>query len=229
MRDVSFVMSERFSYAKTREKSRYRRETNAFRKWMCTLIKAGELTEADLPKSFCGDDSLSSSDGEYGSAMANRPPRVYISPARLCDSRTLHVRPHPRNRFPPLSPIRHRSILVQSHVPVYYRHGSSCSVPVVAHEFRVRVRTRTRISYLDYQRRAAAAGISEYRCIPQVLAPENFRGLTPLINYRRWLTALLVDRLLNGSCDENATDIFFSHTTLCTLNWEVYTVHSIFG
>lgn len=90
---------------------------------MCTLIKAGELTEADLPRSFCGDDSLSSSDGEYGSAMANRPPRVYISPARLCDSRTLHVRPHPRNRFPPLSPIRHRSILVQSHVPVYYRHG----------------------------------------------------------------------------------------------------------
>lgn len=67
-----------------------------------TLIKAG-LTEASLPRSFCEDDSLSSSDGGYGSAKADRPPRVYISPARLCDSRTLHARPHPRDRFPPLS------------------------------------------------------------------------------------------------------------------------------
>lgn len=86
---------------------KWEQEINTFRKRMCTLcvtlIKAGKLTEAGLPRSFCEDDSLSSSDGGYGSAKANRPPRVYISPARLCDSRTLHARPHPRDRFPPLS------------------------------------------------------------------------------------------------------------------------------
>lgn len=138
-----------------------KREINAFRKWMCTLtlLKARDLTEAGLPGNFCGDDSLSSSDGGYGSAKANRSPRVYISPVRLCDSRTLHARPHPRDRFPPLSPIRHRSILVQSHVPVYFGHDvlPTLSSLVVAREFWVHVRTRTRISHLDYRRRAAVA------------------------------------------------------------------------
>lgn len=168
-----------------------------------TLIKAGKLTEAGLPRSFCEDDSLSSSDGGYGSAKADRPPRVYISPARLCDSRTLHARPHPRDRFPPPGPVptlvRRSATKASSSNHMYPDTSvtvySSSSGPAIVREFRVRVWTRTRISYLDYRRRTTTIGISKYRCIPQVLAPENFRRLIPLINYRRRLTAFLVEEV----------------------------------
>lgn len=71
----------------------------------------------------------------------------------------------------------------------------------------------SRISIIDDEP-PSPLGISKYRCIPQVLAPENFRKLTLLINYRRRLTAAScrgsADRLLNGPCDEKAIDIFFS-------------------
>lgn len=130
---------------------------------MCTLtlLKAGELTEEGLPKSFCGDDGLSSSDGGYGSAKANCSPRVYISPARLCDSRTLHARPHPRDRFPPVSPIRHRSILVQSHVPVYFGHGVLPTLPsrsFANFQFVYEFKSRT----FHYRRAAAAAAAWDF-------------------------------------------------------------------
>lgn len=85
-------------------------------------------------------------------------------------------------------PCRHRSILAQSHVPVYFGHGVLPALfPVGTREFRM----RTRISHLDYRRRVAAAGVSKYRCIPQVLAPENFLKTHPLSLYLDKLLAAL--------------------------------------
>lgn len=152
--------------------------------------------------------------------------RLY-KPARLCDSRTpshpiVHV-PTPGTLVPTPSPIRRQSILVQSNVSVYLGHGApSCSCP--------RRLARTRISPRSADDEAAA-GISGYGCIPQVLAPENFRARSrPLIDY---LTAgdspgKAPMRAPNGShCATRGRSIFFRTRHYARWTKKVFSIYSV--
>lgn len=100
---------------------------------------------------FCEDDSLSSSDGGYGSVKADRPPRVYISPARdfAILAPSMHV-PTPGTDSHPCSSIRHQSILVQSHVSRYFGHRIYSSSSGLANfEFAFVRELESRISIID--------------------------------------------------------------------------------
>lgn len=107
--------------------------------------------------------------------------RLY-KPARLCDSRTpshpMHG-PHPRGWFPPR---RRFAAKAFSSNQTYLGHVP----PAPVHR-----RQPTILCELESRRRSAdgeaVAGISGYGCIPQVLAPENFRarGVRFLIDYIR--------------------------------------------
>jgi len=134
---------------------------------------------------ICGDDGVSSSEAWYGSAKANRPPRVYISPrdfATLAPPRTFPTPGNGGSHPAADSPLKHSR-------PIKPRYPSRCSLL-----FPEATRPPT-ISWvlweLESHRKVTttrpSTGISGYGCIPQVLAPENFRARSrSLIDYLFW-------------------------------------------
>lgn len=130
---------------------------------------------ACLLKNICGDGGVSSSDGWYGSAKANRPPCVYISPrdfATLAPPHTPCTSPSPERWFPP----RRRFTAKAFSSNQTYPYTSAFPLAPVPGGDTVTLEPECELESRREVPMTRLIAISGYGCIPQVLAPENFRA-----------------------------------------------------